>query len=129
MDWIDWIDSCGMPLHVFSMFFLLGTAKKGVIFFGKCGFEMVKRFFGGLKFWAIINASKKHLGADKGWVFPYISRIHTAQKRGGFLHFRYLKCLVFFVVTPLRLELYGIVAICFRIFSIFVDTPKTNHST
>ncbi len=28
-----------------------------------------------------------------GWVFPYISRIHTAYI-GEYLHFRYLKCLV-----------------------------------
>ena len=28
-----------------------------------------------------------------GWVFPYISRIHTACI-GEYLHFRYLKCLV-----------------------------------
>ena len=28
-----------------------------------------------------------------GWVFPYISRIHTAY-RGEYLQFRYLKCLV-----------------------------------
>ena len=27
------------------------------------------------------------------WVFPYISRIHTAYI-GEYLHFRYLKCLV-----------------------------------
>ena len=28
-----------------------------------------------------------------GWIFPYISRIHTAYI-GEYLHFRYLKCLV-----------------------------------
>ena len=28
-----------------------------------------------------------------GWVFPYISHIHTAYM-GEYLHFRYLKCLV-----------------------------------
>ena len=29
-----------------------------------------------------------------GWVFPYISRIHTAYIGGTYLHFRYLKSLV-----------------------------------
>jgi len=29
-----------------------------------------------------------------GWVFPYISRIHTAYIGEDFLRFRYLKCLV-----------------------------------
>ena len=31
-----------------------------------------------------------------GWVFPYISRIHTAYIGGTYLHFRCLKCLVIF---------------------------------
>ena len=29
-----------------------------------------------------------------GWVFPYISHIHTAYIGVSYLHFRYLKCLV-----------------------------------
>ena len=33
------------------------------------------------------------LGYFGGWVFPYISRIHTAYI-GAYLHFRYMKCLV-----------------------------------
>ena len=34
-----------------------------------------------------------HIRLFWGWVFPYISRIHTAYI-GEYLHFRYLKSLV-----------------------------------
>ena len=35
-----------------------------------------------------------------GWVFPYISRIHTAYIGVSYLQFRYLKCLVKTVMFP-----------------------------
>ena len=35
-----------------------------------------------------------------GWVFPYISRIHTAYIGVSYLHFRYLKSLVILDLAP-----------------------------
>ena len=35
-----------------------------------------------------------HIRLFGGWVFPYITRIHTAYIGVSYLRFRYLKCLV-----------------------------------
>ena len=42
-----------------------------------------------------------------GWVFPYISRIHTAHI-DEYLHFRYLKCLVIIVENGHILGVYSV---------------------